>query len=119
MARYRLSGPAQADISQILARSAAVWGLEGRRRYSSLLAAAFRQAANDPKGATSRDQSHLLPGLRSIHLRHVKGEETDAKVNHPVHMIFYRTISPELVEIIRILHERMEPKHYFRSQDEG
>jgi toxin ParE1/3/4 len=30
-------------------------------------------------------------------------------VGAPVHVIFYRAIEPGLVEIVRVLHERMEP----------
>jgi antitoxin ParD1/3/4 len=33
MARFRLAGPAQADLANILAASAERWGTEGRRRY--------------------------------------------------------------------------------------
>jgi plasmid stabilization system protein ParE len=33
MVRYRLSRPAQAGLTQILATSAERWGIEARRRY--------------------------------------------------------------------------------------
>jgi toxin ParE1/3/4 len=109
MARYRLSGPARADIAHILATSAETWGDEGRRRYAVLLAAALRQAAGDPEGRTTRDRSELLQGLRSLHLRHVRIEDPSAGVKRPVHSLYYRAIEPDLIEIIRVLHERMEP----------
>jgi len=32
-----------------------------------------------------------------------------APVGDPVHVIFYRALSPGLIEIVRVLHERMEP----------
>jgi len=51
MARFRLSRPAQADLAGILATSAERWGLEGRRRYAAILAAAMRKVAADPEGS--------------------------------------------------------------------
>jgi plasmid stabilization system protein ParE len=33
-------------------------------------------------------------------------------VGDPVHVIFYRVAGPGLVEIVRLLHERMEPSRY-------
>ena len=108
MARYRLSRPAQSDIVNILAMSAKRWGDEGRHRYSAMLAAAMRKAALNPDGHVTRDRADLLPGLRSLHLRHVRGE-ANTKVRNPVHVLYYRPVEPGLIEIVRVLHERMEP----------
>jgi toxin ParE1/3/4 len=116
MARYRLSGPARADLAHILATSAESWGEEGRRRYAALLAAAMRQAAGDPEGRTTRDRGELLQGVRSLHLRHVRIKDRSARVKRPVHSLYYRTIGPGLIEIIRVLHERMEPSLHLGVQ---
>jgi plasmid stabilization system protein ParE len=36
-----------------------------------------------------------------------------------VHVVFYRVLQPGIVEIMRVLHERMEPGlHIGKSQDE-
>jgi toxin ParE1/3/4 len=114
MGRYHLSRSARADLAHILATSAETWGEEGRRRYApllaaALLAAAMRQAARDPGGRMTRDRRELSQGLRSLHLRHVRPEDPSAKVKRPVHCLYYRPIEPGLIEIIRVLHERMEP----------
>jgi len=38
-------------------------------------------------------------------------------VASPVHMLFYRVAEPDVVEILRVLHERMEPRlHIARAQ---
>jgi len=108
MARFRLAGPAQADLSNILATSAERWGTEGRRRYAMLLAAAMRIIAADPEGPLTQARKELRPGLRSFHLRHVRGD-AHAKVRKPVHVLYYRTIQPGSIEVLRVLHERMEP----------
>jgi toxin ParE1/3/4 len=112
VAGFRLSQPAQADLASILSTSAARWGIEAGRRYARLLAAAMRQAARDPQGRATRDRSKPSPGLRSLHLRYVQFDKPRSKVGSPVHILFYRTIEPDFIEIVRVLHERMEPSRH-------
>lgn len=109
MARFRLSRPAQSDIAHILATSAERWGMEGRRRYAAIVSAAMLKIAADPEGPTTRARPELLLGLRSFHIRHASGGDPAERVRRPVHIIYYRAIQPGLIEIVRVLHERMEP----------
>jgi toxin ParE1/3/4 len=113
MARFRLSRPAQADLAGILATSAERWGIESRRRYAARLATAMRTIAANPKGPTTRDRSELLPGIRSFHVRHARSNDPEAKVRRPVHVFYYRVVQPGSIEIVRVLHERMEPSRHF------
>lgn len=112
MARFHLSRPAQADLAHILATSAERWGDEGRRRYAATLAAAMRQVAADPKGPATRDRRELRASIRSFHIRHAGGNDPEANVRRPVHVLYYRVIQPGLVDIIRVLHERKEPSRH-------
>ena len=112
MVRFRLSRPARADLAHILATSAERWGIEGRHRYAAILAAAMRKAAADPEGPVTRDRAELLPGVRSFHVRHARNDDVEAKVARPVHILYYRMILPGLIEIVRVLHERMEPSRH-------
>jgi toxin ParE1/3/4 len=41
-----------------------------------------------------------------------------AKVRKPVHVLFYRVHESGLVEIVRVLHERMEPSRHIDAQPE-
>ncbi|MGP0057899.1 MAG: type II toxin-antitoxin system RelE/ParE family toxin [Beijerinckiaceae bacterium] len=116
MGCYRLSDPAKADIASALRTSETMHGNEARRRYRALLTAALRRIAADPQGRATVDRSELFAGLRSLHIRHCRSESREAPVGHPVHVIFYRALEPDLVEIVRVLHERMEPS---RSIDSG
>jgi toxin ParE1/3/4 len=118
MARFRLSPLVRADLAQILAVSAERWGIEGRRRYAALLTAAMRKVATEPDGAATRDRAELSRGVRSFHLRHARAGGDQARVRQPVHVLFYRVVRPGLVEIIRVLHERMEPSRYLDAQPE-
>lgn len=105
MARFRISAPARGDLEQILTTSLERWGEARRSRYTALLAAALRTIARAPTGATTRDRAELAPGMRSMHVRHTRGARG---VKDPVHVIFYR-VRPDVVEVVRVLHERMEP----------
>ena len=114
MARFRLARPAQLDLAGILTTSAERWGTQGRRRYAAVLAAAMRMVAADPEGPLTQARNELLPGLRSFHIRHARGDPR-GKVRMPVHVLYYRTIQPGLIEIVRVLHERMEPSMHFET----
>lgn len=119
MARYRLSGPAKADISSILRTSETQHGRDARIRYRGLLTAAMRRIAAAPHGLSTTDRDELLAGLRSLHIRHSRNESREAPVGDPVHVIFYRVVEPELVEIVRVLHDRMEPNRQMSREGEG
>jgi toxin ParE1/3/4 len=112
MARVRLSGPAEVDLGNILATSLERWGVAGRTRYAALFAAAIRAIAARPTGPTTRARDELLPGIRSFHVRHVRG---DQGVKAPVHVIYYRQSRSDLIEIVRVLHERMDPGRHLES----
>lgn len=109
MARFRLSGPAQADLANILWTSAQRWGKDAERRYAALLAAAIRKAASDTEGLLTRDRSELAPGVRSLHIRLAGAGAPGTKVRKPVHILYYRIAAPGMIEIVRVLHERSDP----------
>ena len=116
MARYRLSDPAKADIASILRTSAEQHGTEARIRYRALLTAALRRIAEHPQGKSTVDRSELFAGLRSLHVRHSRNQSREAPVAEPVHLIFYCPVAPGLVEIVRVLHEKMEPSRHVGSE---
>ena len=109
MARYRLSGPATADIAEILRSSEDRHGRDARLRYRGLLSATLRRIASDPEGRSTSERGEILAGLRSFHIRHSRNESLEAPVAAPVHVIFYRAVETGIIEIVRVLHERVEP----------
>ena len=119
MARYRLSEPAKAEIAAILRRSEELHGKEARLRYRACLSAAMRRVAADPAGISTVDRTELAPGIRSFHIRHSRHESREAPVANPVHVIFYRVVQTSVVEIVRVLHERMEPRPRVGPAEEG
>lgn len=108
MKRYRVSGPAKADIAAILGTSERNFGSEARIRYRALIAAALRRVASVPDGRLTVARDDLREGLRAYHIRHSRDDSTEAPVAHPVHVVFYRPINRDLIEVVRVLHERMD-----------
>ncbi|MBL8672039.1 MAG: type II toxin-antitoxin system RelE/ParE family toxin [Alphaproteobacteria bacterium] len=112
MTQVRLSAQAKADLRAILRSSKAQFGAEAQTRYRSLLTAAVERIAEDPSGRATADRSSLGPGVRSLHVRHARNRSRAAPVGTPVHVLFYRAVAPGLIEIVRVLHERMEPSQH-------
>ena len=113
--RFRVAHRAQTDLMIILGDSTEKWGAEASRRYGMALMRAMRQVAGDPEGRLTRPRPDIRPDLRSFHLRHVRHSTRQPGVKRPVHVIYYRVAQPGLVEIARVLHERMEPVHQFET----
>ena len=95
MASLRLSKAAKRDLIEIARYTLEHWGDEQRKRYLGQLDARFRWIARNPEMGLASD--HIKPGYR----RCAEGR----------HVIFYR-LSATCVEIIRILHVRMMPRHH-------
>lgn len=105
MARFRISRPARADLAAIFATSLERWGDAARSRYTALSVSAIRAVAANPEVPTTRDRSELSTDLRSFHVRNVRDLHG---VKAPVHVLYYRRRG-SIIEIVRVLHERMEP----------
>ena len=116
MARFRLSGPAKADIAAILKRSEELHGKDARIRYRACLSAAMRRVAAEPDAPSTMDRAELVQSVRSFHIRHSRDESREPPVADPVHIIFYRAVEPGIIEIVRVLHERMEPGRHLEQK---
>ena len=119
MARFRLARPAQIDLANILATSAERWGAGGRQRYAAVLAAAMRQVADQPEGPLTKKRPELRSGIRSFHVRYARRSPEGATVWKVVHLLYYRVAEESVIEIIRVLHERMEPSRHLDELPTG
>ncbi len=94
MAEYKLTNKAVEDLSKIWDYTFEVWSESQADKYFDSLIANCQEIANNPDLGKNYDGiSTQLYGL---------------KVNR--HIIFYRTLEEEDIEITRILHERMNLK---------
>lgn len=94
MGKYKLTNKAVEDLTNIWEYSFEKWSETQADKYYEMLLKNFQNIANDPKMGKKYDG--------------VKDELWGLKVNR--HIIFYRQLDGEPVEITRILHERMDLK---------
>jgi toxin ParE1/3/4 len=89
---FTLTNKAIADLKDIGRYTLVHWGREQRNLYLGMLDASFQQLASNP--LTGKDCSDIRNGYR--------------KFNAGSHVIFYRQQSGDTIEIVRILHGRMD-----------
>ena len=94
MAKYELTNKAVEDLSKIWDYTFEVWSVKQADKYYDGLISNCQEIAENPDlGKNYREISKQLFGI---------------KANR--HIIFYRTLNKNYVEITRILHERMDLK---------
>lgn len=94
MAKFRLTNNAVKDLSAIWNYTYDTWSEKQADKYYKLLLGACAELARKPN--LGKDFSEIYPGL--------KGQKTSK------HIIFYRELDKNTIEIARFLHERMDLK---------
>ncbi|MFT5887078.1 MAG: toxin ParE1/3/4 [Arcticibacterium sp.] len=95
MAEYRLTNEAVQDLSKIWDYTFEVWSeKQADKYYDGLISNCHDIAENPGLGKNYEGISKQLLGIKSNR-----------------HIIFYRTLNENYVEITRILHERMDLKN--------
>lgn len=109
MVRYRLSGPAKADIVKSLAWTERQFGEAARVCYANLIAAALHDVSSQPDRVGNALRPELGEGVRSWHLKlsRERARAVAGIVRRPRHFLIYR-IEDELVVVGRVLHDAME-----------
>ncbi len=95
MSNFVLSPEAQLSLKQIKTYSIKQFGTARTNRYLNEILLAFRALLENPDMGRSRDE--LMPGYYSYFVGS--------------HTIYYR-IKPDLIEVIDVLHQSMEPSNY-------
>lgn len=94
MAEYKLTNKAVEDLSKIWDYTFEVWSeKQADKYYNELISNCIEISDNPDLGKKYEGISKQLLGM---------------KANR--HIIFYRTLNPDYIEITRILHERMDLK---------
>ncbi|APQ17993.1 type II toxin-antitoxin system RelE/ParE family toxin [Maribacter hydrothermalis] len=95
MAEFKLTNKAIEDLSRIWEYTYEVWSEKQADKYYNELISSCKEIAENPDiGKNYSVISNKLLG-----------------VNKNRHIIFYRTVDENFIEITRILHERMDLKH--------
>jgi toxin ParE1/3/4 len=108
MLRLRLSALAEQDIEDILAHSEREFGESARLRYEALLEAAFQALLENPERPGVRLRGELGAGVRSYHLRFARERVRSRRVHAPRHLIIFRRVERDMLQIGRVLHDAME-----------
>jgi toxin ParE1/3/4 len=90
--RYVLSPAAQADLEQIWDYTYERWGLHQAEEYLRELQHAIERAATHPRIGRACDE------IRSGYRKLAAGS----------HMLFYRVTGEDVIDVVRILHRRMD-----------
>lgn len=90
--RYLLSPAAQADLEQIWDYACDRWGADQAERYLRELQHGIERAAVNPRIGRACDE--VRPGYR--------------KLPAGSHVLFYRVTADEVVDVVRVLHRRMD-----------
>ena len=96
MPSFTLTNMAKADLKDIGRYTHYKWGREQRNHYLLILDACFRQLAENP--FNGKDCSEIRSGYH--------------KFNVVSHIIFYRQITSDSIEIVRVLHGHMDVENH-------
>ncbi len=97
MASFYLTNAARADLKEIGRYTKKQWGAPQRVKYLTMLDGCFQDLAAKP--LTGQDCSDIRSGYR--------------KYSAGSHVIFYRQIAEDTIEVVRILHGRMDTERHF------
>jgi toxin ParE1/3/4 len=96
MPGFVLTNAAKSDLKSIGRYTQVTWGVEQRNRYLTLFHRSFHDLAVNP--LMGRDCGDIRSGYRKLPI----GK----------HLVFYRQKEPDVIEIVRILHERMDSESH-------
>ncbi|MEY8013771.1 type II toxin-antitoxin system RelE/ParE family toxin [Mycobacterium servetii] len=95
--RYLLSPAAQADLEQIWDYTYDRWGVDQAEDYLRELQHAINRIAANPRIGRACDE--IRPGYR--------------KLAAGSHTLFYRVTAGNVIDVVRILHQRMDVDRHF------
>lgn len=107
---------ARLDIDGILEESADRWGAVAADRYRRLLDLAFAELQADKEPPASKPSGVADLRLFALRFPARRLPRTHA-VRSPPHVIAYRS-SPTQVQIVRVLHDRMDLPRYLTTEAE-
>ena len=94
---FVLTKKARNDLLEIALYTFERWGREQRNMYLNMMNDCFQQLATNP---------HI-----GIDCREIRTGYRKMKVGS--HVVFYRAKTPQIIEIVRVLHGRMDPEAHF------
>jgi toxin ParE1/3/4 len=108
--RVRLGAAAELDFANILKWTTENFGARQSRVYRDTLVHAIGELADGPDVAGSKARDEIMSGLRTLHIAR-RGRRGS-------HFPMYRVVPKSTIEIVRILHDRMDLQRHVPSAPE-
>jgi toxin ParE1/3/4 len=105
--RVRLGVAAEVDFANVLKWTTENFGARQSRVYRDTLVQAIVELADDPDVAGSKARDEIMAGLRTLHVAR-RGRRGS-------HFPMYRVAPKSTIEIVRILHDRMDLRRHVPS----
>ena len=105
--RVRLGAAAEVDFANILKWTNENFGARQSRVYRDSLVQAIGELADGPDVAGSKARDEIMRGLRTLHVA-----RRDRRASH---FLMYRAAPNGTIEIVRILHDRMDFRRHVPS----
>jgi toxin ParE1/3/4 len=105
--RIRLGAAAEVDFANILKWTTENFGARQSRVYRDTLLQAIGALADGPDVVGSKARDEIMSGLRTLHFAR-RGRSGS-------HFLMYRTAPNSMIEIVRILHDRMDLQRHVPS----
>jgi toxin ParE1/3/4 len=108
--RLRLTRQAETDIEAILEQTLLEFGPMQVQRYSAIISTALDMIAEQPDRPTARMRPEIGPNVQAFHL--AQAVERRSAAAHLVYFSKLQSGPEEEIVVLRLLHERMEPRRY-------
>ena len=105
--RVRLGAAAELDFANILRWTTENFGVRQSRVYRDTLVQAIGELADGPNVAGSKARDEIIAGFRTLHVAR-RGRRGS-------HFLMYRAAPNSTIEIVRILHDRMDLRRHVPS----
>ncbi|MGX4801881.1 type II toxin-antitoxin system RelE/ParE family toxin [Bradyrhizobium guangdongense] len=107
--RIRLGAAAEVDFANILRWTTENFGPRQARIYRDTLVQAIGALAEGPEVAGSKSRDEIAPGLRTLHI--------GRRGRRGSHFLMYRVGPESMIEVARILHDRMDLQRHIPTDD--
>lgn len=111
---FRLTEVAAHDIERILEDTLELFGPNQFQVYAQLIDVALHRIGRDPDGLGTTLRDDIAPGVRSFRLDNVARRRGAA--SHSVYYLPPAEANTDVV-ILRLLHDRMEPRRQIMSDE--
>ena len=101
----RFTAQADADVVAILRRTRKLFGPGQVMAYAEIIDEGVAMIAKNASRPAVMGRSELGPGVKSMHLEHAARRRGGA-----AHVLYFLETQGEVIVILRVLHEAMEPR---------